>query len=99
MGPLLIIVGASFAWQRVRVLDAGQSPARSGRQERNWTLVSAGKPLRLIVGAGRGLRVQADRVSAKHVPQNHYALSRRTNANSSAQVVREIVILKDGTSA
>jgi len=98
MGSVTIIVDASVSWQRVSVLDAGQSLTRSRRQEQKWTLVSGRKPLRLIVGAGRGLSVQADRVSAKHVPQNHYALSCRADANRHADIVGEITILEHNTS-
>src|SRR5207245_1999922 len=59
--------------------------------------VTAGS--RLVVGAGGYCGVQVDGISVKHVSQNHYPLSRRSDSNCHADVVGEIIVLKDGASA
>ena len=53
---------------------------------------------RLIIRAGRYCRVQVDGIAAQHVSQNHDPLSRRTYADRYAEVVGEIIVLKDGAS-
>jgi len=53
----------------------------------------------LVIRAGRYCGVQIHGVSVKHVAENHDPLSGRSDSNRHADIIGEIVVLKDGAPA